>query len=125
MRWTRRWESKLTATMGDGYFVVAKHCIGTTHLMVFARDSLRSMITDQHSAHVLTGFGRVVANKAGIGACFDVQDTSFLFVTAHFAAHKKFVKERNRDFAMIDEGLAPLMCPAVAKTNPSEVAQAR
>ena len=45
--------------------VVAKHCLGTTHIMCFARTSLREHISDVHHAHVITGFGRVVANKAG------------------------------------------------------------
>ena len=33
--------------------------------MCFARTSLREHISDVHHAHVITGFGRVVANKAG------------------------------------------------------------
>ena len=53
------WESKLISTLGLGYTVVSKHCIGTTHLMVFVRDSLEKQVRDVHSAHVLTGFGQV------------------------------------------------------------------
>ena len=60
-----RWEAKLTSTLGPGYEGAAKHCLGTTHIMCFARTSLREHISDVHHAHVITGFGRVVANKAG------------------------------------------------------------
>ena len=44
-----------------------------------------------------------MANKAGIGICFDIAATSFLFVTAHFAAHKNMLEQRNRsvDFFLI------------------------
>uniref|UniRef100_A0A6U4Y8Y4 Inositol polyphosphate-related phosphatase domain-containing protein n=1 Tax=Hemiselmis andersenii TaxID=464988 RepID=A0A6U4Y8Y4_HEMAN len=119
------WEAKLITTMGPSFTVVAKHCIGTTHLMVFARNELMKNISDIHSAHVLTGVGSVVANKAGIGICFDIFSTSFLFVTAHFAAHTAKVLDRNRDFALIDEGLAPLMCPSIAKASPHSQAKPR
>ena len=117
------WEGKLMATMGAGYAVVAKHCVGSIHLIVFAREVLLKDIKDTHSAHVLTGLGAVVANKAGVGVCFDVLETSFLFVTARFSAEG--VADRNRDFSRIDEGLAELMCPAVVRTSPSSVANAR
>jgi hypothetical protein len=56
----------------------------------------------------------VVANKAGIGLAFDYRHTSFLFVTAHFAAHQFKVKQRNEDYNRIDRGLFPLMCPKLA-----------
>lgn len=56
----------------------------------------------------------MVANKAGIGLAFDYRHTSFLFVTAHFAAHQFKVKQRNDDFNRIDRGLFPLMCPKLS-----------
>ena len=56
----------------------------------------------------------MVANKAGIGLAFDYRHTSFLFVTAHFAAHQFKVKQRNEDYNRIDRGLFPLMCPKLA-----------
>lgn len=60
----------------------------------------------------------MVANKAGIGLCFDLRNTSFLFVTAHFAAHMKKVGARNADFNRIDVGLLPLMAPGVCCYGP-------
>jgi len=109
--------------------------------LCFARKSLCAHITDTHHAHVITGFGRVVANKAGIGIffqkrprnrpvkcqkrptdtveagigiSFDLYSTSFLFVTAHFAAGSKgkAIQTRNADFERIDSALVQLMCPA-------------
>uniref|UniRef100_A0A7S0E3I7 Inositol polyphosphate-related phosphatase domain-containing protein n=2 Tax=Hanusia phi TaxID=3032 RepID=A0A7S0E3I7_9CRYP len=111
-----RWEAAMRSHMGKGYELIGKHCLGTTHLMCFIRSDLLPHVSDVHHAHVITGFGRVVANKAGIGICFDVLSTSFLFVTAHFAAgtKKAAVKARNEDFFRIDSGLVPLMCPIVA-----------
>jgi len=87
--------------------------------MCFARTSLCEHITDTHHAHVITGFGRVIANKAGVAISFDLFSTSFLFVTAHFAAGSKpaAVTSRNADFARIDSALVQLMCPAVAMTR--------
>mmetsp|Transcript_35572 Transcript_35572/g.111289 ORF Transcript_35572/g.111289 Transcript_35572/m.111289 type:complete len:639 (+) Transcript_35572:2-1918(+) len=111
-----RWEAAMTSHMGKEYELIAKHCLGTTHLMCFIRKDLLPHVSDVHHAHVITGFGRVIANKSGIGICFDIFSTSFLFVTAHFAAGSKpkSVKARNEDFFRIDSGLVPLMCPIVA-----------
>ena len=114
-----KWEAKVTSTIGAQYDLVAKHCLGTTHIMCFVRKELMPHVSDVHHAHVITGFGRVVANKAGVAVCFDLYSTSFLFVTAHFAAGTKaaHVKARNADYDRIDSALVPLMCPALALTR--------
>ena len=47
---------------------------------------LLQMCAMTHFHGYVQGFGRIVANKAGVAICLDLFSTSFLFVTAHFAA---------------------------------------
>jgi hypothetical protein len=106
-----KWLAKLKATLGPEYALIDAHCMGTTHIACFARESLMPYVHDVHAAHVITGLGQRIANKAGVAVCFDVHHTSFLFVNAHFAAHQENVAQRNDDYLRIDTALVPLLCP--------------
>lgn len=47
----------------------------------------------------------MAANKGGIGLRMRVDDTSLVFVTAHFSAGQSMVDDRNRDYWTITNGL--------------------
>eukprot|EP00293_Proteomonas_sulcata_P008985 CAMPEP_0184303390 /NCGR_PEP_ID=MMETSP1049-20130417/13147_1 /TAXON_ID=77928 /ORGANISM="Proteomonas sulcata, Strain CCMP704" /LENGTH=876 /DNA_ID=CAMNT_0026614923 /DNA_START=166 /DNA_END=2796 /DNA_ORIENTATION=+ len=112
-----KWEAQVKGTLGNSYSVIAKKCLGSTHLMCFIRSNLRAKVVDVQVAQVVAGFGNVMANKGGVAVCFDLFSTSFLFVSAHFAAHQKQIQARNSNFERIDAGLVPLLCPVIAATN--------
>ena len=46
-----------------------------------------------------------VGNKGGVALSFMLNDTSFAFVNAHFAAHQGKVEKRNSDYKEILNGL--------------------
>jgi hypothetical protein len=52
-----------------------------------------------------TGLGGMAGNKGGIALRFNYKDTSFVFITAHFAAGQSNVEERNRDYWTVADGL--------------------
>lgn len=52
-----------------------------------------------------TGLKGMAGNKGGIAIRLDWADSSFCFVTAHFAAGSSNLEERNENFAVISEHL--------------------
>jgi hypothetical protein len=98
------WERQLLQHFDDQhYFMVASATCGSTHLAVFVKKSLESLVSDIDSASVVTGIGNLIPNKAGVGIGFRIGLTPFLFVNSHFAAQQDAVKARNADFHRISE----------------------
>ena len=70
----------------------------------FASVRIIPLITNIQSNHVATGIMNTIGNKGGIGICFNVGKTSFLFVNWHLASGEsnKRDKRRAEDFNNID-----------------------
>ena len=67
-------------------------------LFIYIRPSLISRLREFDSASVKTGLMGTAANKGGIAMRFKIDDSTFVFVTAHFAAGQSVVDDRNRDY---------------------------
>lgn len=55
--------------------------------------------------NIQTGLRGISGNKGAVGIRLDYHDTSFCFITAHFAAGHSNVEERNADYRTIADGL--------------------
>ena len=100
--------------LGKNYFLVHGEALAAIQCVVFAHKSLKDQIGDDnehvgichHNAQVVaTGIGNTFGNKGGVGISVVIGKTSFLFISAHFAAHQHKVHERNEHFQMINEKL--------------------
>lgn len=112
-----KWTKRVTELLGDEYVEVGQETLQAIHIIVFIRRALAGMLSDMDHAKVATGFGDVVGNKGGVGVCFNLGSTSFLFIAAHFAAHQHKVEQRNADFHKINSKLSlrpnpqiPMVC---------------
>lgn len=85
-------------------------------MFVLIRSDLVTYITKLEIGTKKTGLGGLTGNKGGIAVRFDYHDTSFVFITAHFAAGIIFfvgssflgqsnVDDRNRDYRTMTDGL--------------------
>lgn len=103
------WEARLRATLGPFYVMVASKTMQAIHIVVFVRASIARNLTNVRVARVPTGLLGVVGNKGGVAVSFELHRRSFLFVSAHFAAHQEQVLKRNADAAQIEEKLSLLL----------------
>lgn len=104
------WESRLMATLGPFYVMVASktmqvpaplpcaalsqalHAAQAIHIAVFVRASIARSLSNVRVARVPTGLLGIVGNKGGVAVSFELHKKSFLFVSAHFAAHQEQVR---------------------------------
>lgn len=101
----RAWELKLRETLGAQYELAHSHALGVIQLCLFVRKDILPWVSNIESAHVATKMGGVMVTKGGVGICFDLGDTSFLFIDSHLAAHQNNIKDRNSDFRTICRNL--------------------
>ncbi len=121
----KKWEDAVEAAAGENYVKLRSHTLQATHNMVLVHKSIMHLCDDANSGVVATGIalGRPVGskqqlgNKGGIGICFDIGKTSFLFVNAHLAAHQKAAEKRNAEFARISKELVQSLRPDAPQPN--------
>jgi len=99
------WEMMLSNTLGKDYYMVDSCTLMATHIAVFVKERLRKQVSDVETGAVATGVANTVGNKGGVAVSFILDQTSFLFVNSHFAAHQNEVDARNADFARINAEL--------------------
>jgi hypothetical protein len=103
----KEWGAKLSAAL-DTITCTSTHrysLLQTSHmvgvcLFIFVKDSLLPKIKEIEASVVPTG-NMGLANKGAALVRMKICDTTFCFVSAHFAAHRSKVKKRNRDFHVI------------------------
>ena len=76
-----------------------------TALLVFVKSDLLGAIRNVEAATRKTGLRGMSGNKGAVGIRLDYYDTSFCFLTAHFAAGHSNIEERNADYGTIVSGL--------------------
>jgi Ca2+-binding EF-hand superfamily protein len=99
--------------LGKDYFLVHGEALAAIQCVVFAHVSLKDETDKEdaggichHNADVVaTGIGNTFGNKGGVGISVIIGKTSFLFISAHLAAHQHKVHERNEHFKMINQKL--------------------
>lgn len=108
----RYWEATILDTVAKRPGKVARYIplrseqlVGTA-LIILIRDTLLPHIRQVEAATKKTGLKGMSGNKGGVAIRMNIHDTSFCFVTAHFAAGKSNVDERNADFMTISRELA-------------------
>ena len=101
----KKWESKISAALGDNYEMLRSHTLQAIHLAIYVRRELVSLVTELASDAVATGFAKTFGNKGGVGISFSIGSSSFLFVSSHLAAKQYNVARRNEDFHIIDANL--------------------
>eukprot|EP01060_Flectonema_neradi_P029908 TRINITY_DN4247_c1_g1_i1.p1 TRINITY_DN4247_c1_g1~~TRINITY_DN4247_c1_g1_i1.p1 ORF type:complete len:434 (+),score=78.33 TRINITY_DN4247_c1_g1_i1:45-1346(+) len=103
------WEKAVTAHVGDRYTLLESITLVATHLMVFVREDIHTLINKASIAKekVATGIAGAMGNKGGMGISFIIgqvnspHSISVLFMCAHFAAHQGAVEDRNKDYKVI------------------------
>ncbi|KAL7746825.1 Inositol-1,4,5-trisphosphate 5-phosphatase 1 [Sorochytrium milnesiophthora] len=104
--WKRQqWQQALFATISSGnqqYVLVRDGQLVGAAIFVYAKAELAGHIRAVEMCIKKTGLRGMAGNKGGITVRLDVYDSSFCFVTAHFAAGMSNVEERNRDYHTIN-----------------------
>ncbi|KAI8608948.1 Endonuclease/exonuclease/phosphatase [Chytriomyces sp. MP71] len=104
------WNDALMATL-NGLSDTARYVpLRSVHLMalglfVYVREDCVTKVRGVEVASCKTGFAGIAANKGGIGLSCLYQDTSMVFITAHFAAGEWNAEDRNEDYRIISNGL--------------------
>lgn len=105
------WESTITNTVAKrseksaNYIPLCSEQLVGTALIILIKESLLPHIRQVEAATKKTGLKGMSGNKGGVAIRMNIYDTSFCFVTAHFAAGKSNVEERNADFHTINQEL--------------------
>ncbi|KAI0775957.1 DNase I-like protein [Trametes elegans] len=107
----RVWEAKILHTLErrpnkkSKYILLRSHQLVGTALLVLVKQELTAVIRNVEAASHKTGLRGMSGNKGAVGIRLDYHDTSFCFLTAHFAAGHANVAERNADYRTIVNGL--------------------
>ncbi|KAI0677390.1 DNase I-like protein [Trametes maxima] len=107
----RVWENKILDTLDrrpskkSSYILLRSHQLVGTALLVLVKQELTAVIRNVEAASHKTGLRGMSGNKGAVGIRLDYHDTSFCFLTAHFAAGHANVMERNADYRTIVSGL--------------------
>ena len=96
--------SKVVALL-PAYSLVAKKRRLEMELRVYALKDLVACISRITVSNEATGLGHVIGNKGGIAIALVAQDTSFCFLSAHFAAHQEKVLSRRENYYEIVSNL--------------------
>ncbi|CDZ98260.1 Inositol-1,4,5-triphosphate 5-phosphatase (synaptojanin), INP51/INP52/INP53 family [Phaffia rhodozyma] len=105
------WERNIISTLAnrpnkkDDYILIRSEQLVGTALLIFIKSSLAGSVRRVEGATKKTGLRGMSGNKGGVAIRMDIFDSSFCFVTAHFAAGHSNVAERNADFWTIHSGL--------------------
>ncbi|KAL5530111.1 SYJ1 [Sanghuangporus sanghuang] len=107
----RIWENLIMRTLDErpnktaDYILLRSAQLVGTALFVVVKSALLGAIRNVEAASRKTGLRGMSGNKGGVGIRLDFHDTSFCFLTAHFAAGHSNVEERNADYRTIVNGL--------------------
>ncbi|PWN31587.1 DNase I-like protein [Meira miltonrushii] len=82
----------------------SEQLVGTA-MIILIKETLLPHVRQVEAATKKTGLKGMSGNKGGVAIRLNIYDTSFCFVTAHFAAGKSNVDERNADFHTINREL--------------------
>lgn len=99
------WERHLMAAINSLYgkdvfsLLVSNQLVGTT-LSVYVRNEVVHLVRNVEIAKKMTGLGGMAGNKGSVAVWLDVQDSTFCFVSSHFAAGQVNVVDRNSDWNM-------------------------
>lgn len=107
------WEESVARTLnvrakalgGDIYVPLRSGQLVGAALCIFVKSSALHNIKNVESNVKKTGMSGIAGNKGAVAIRLDYANTPMCFVTAHLAAGFGNYDERNRDYAMIHQGL--------------------
>ncbi|SGY72918.1 BQ5605_C005g03230 [Microbotryum silenes-dioicae] len=107
----RKWEAHLLSSVaqrsnpqGDYILLRSGQLVGTA-LIVLIKKEIAHEIKGVEAAVKKTGLKGMAGNKGAVAIRLQYRDTTFCFLTAHFAAGYSNVDERNADFFTVERGL--------------------
>lgn len=106
----RVWENVINDTLRRRgaqrqYVILRSEQLVGTALIILVNESIISHVKGVEASSKKTGLKGMSGNKGGVAIRFSIYDTTFCFVTAHFAAGKSNVEERNADYWTINREL--------------------
>lgn len=107
----KTWETvisdELSRVPGKGDYIIlrSEQLVGTA-LIILVKSHLINNIRSVEATTRKTGLKGMSGNKGGVAIRLQFHDTSICFVTAHLAAGRTNVEERNGDYWTISRGLA-------------------
>ncbi|MBW0467869.1 hypothetical protein O181_007584 [Austropuccinia psidii MF-1] len=107
----RRWEQIILNSLENRpeknatYLILRSDQLVGAALIILVKSHLINAIRSVEAKTKKTGLKGIAGNKGAVAIRLEVYDTSFCFVTAHFAAGYSNVEERNRDYETIANGL--------------------
>lgn len=107
----RIWETIIADAVGkrseksSRYIPLRSEQLVGTAMIILIKETLLPHVRQVEAATKKTGLKGMSGNKGGVAIRLNIYDTSFCFVTAHFAAGKSNVDERNADFHTINREL--------------------
>jgi hypothetical protein len=99
-----QWRSVLLQTLKErdqSYEVVTDRNMVGLWIILFSLRSFKPHVSKLQVSSLGRGVGGVLGNKGAVYARFNVKDTTFCIICAHFAAHRENLLKRNEDFAAI------------------------
>lgn len=107
----RVWEGVIQETLSRrpnkkaDYIILRSEQLVGTALVIFVKSTLLPHIRSVEATTRKTGLKGMSGNKGGVAIRLQYHDTTFCFVTAHFAAGHSNLEERNADYWTIQRGL--------------------
>eukprot|EP01132_Coremiostelium_polycephalum_P007495 gene7495-9211_t len=100
------WFALLSAHLGHAYFRLESTSLVKMRLAIFSRKEHFYKLQTIEKTNEATGIGGVYGNKGAVLISFQFLETSFCFVSSHFAAHQEKVDHRNNNFKDIVKGVS-------------------
>lgn len=116
----KRWERTILASLENRvnkkftYVIMRSDQLVGTALIILVKADLIGAVRSLEAKTKKTGLKGIAGNKGAVAIRLEIYDTSFCFVTAHFAAGLSNVEERNHDYDTIAEELKFLKGKTIA-----------
>lgn len=99
----RHYRARIEASIGDHYELVDSQQLVGILICVYAHKSIVPAISSVKKSYVTCGILGMVGNKGATGIRFDVMNTSFAFLSCHFAAGQEMKDKRNGDWREVEK----------------------
>ncbi|KAA1124794.1 inositol polyphosphate 5-phosphatase [Puccinia graminis f. sp. tritici] len=115
-----RWERVILTSLENrpnkksSYAIIRSDQLVGAALIILAKTELVPAVRSVEAKTKKTGLKGIAGNKGAVAIRLDIHDSSFCFVTAHFAAGLSNVEERNHDYETIEDGLKFLRGKTIA-----------
>ncbi|EFA80518.1 inositol 5-phosphatase [Heterostelium album PN500] len=104
-RCEEHWFSMLATHIGSDYVRLESISLVKMRLILFVRKEHYYKINHIEKDSEATGIGGIYGNKGATAISFQFLETSFCFISSHFAAHQEKSEQRNRNYRDIVKGL--------------------